>query len=599
MLKRYIIKALFLLAVMPFAAAAQATPNAADTVLVLPFENRSDKTEFNWVGESFALSLSDLLDVPGLNVISNNERKQIQQKRRIPLTSIPSLATSLRLARESGATLLISGRYTIVPAQEDTAATVNVTARIIRVNEGRFMSEVIGDRQVQRDIVLTDALGNLQTMQGQIAYQVLYQRDKNLAYSQNDIVVAANKVPSRAFEAYIKGLLTGIPETRENYFKNAMRLYTDSGAEGTFVEAALELGHLSINRNRFAEAVDSFERVISANQLCREKASGSGRVLQCNDESFAEASFYIGAIRWQQKNYEQALSVLRPIAEELKITSVYNMLGAISLEASRAEKRDTSRAAALLNEGIQLLQTAAESAPDDLSVRFNYGLALVLQGDHVRAAEQLGELTEISQRDGEAFYLLAKSLADIKDESATAVDDQAKMLLSAGNQYANLEREWTRSKTVSEITPRVEQPQRKDFVSVILSRREVVTVQRPVSGTEGLLQQAREHYKNGNDDEAMTILRRLLVTEPMSAESYLILGKIHLRRGDRDQAVSALKTALFWDNRLIEAHVVLGRIYLERNECQQVKTYAAAAMELDPENSEAISLQRQADRCSK
>ena len=222
-----------------------------------------------------------------------------------------------------------------------------------------------------------------------------------------------------------------------------------------------------------------------------------------------------------------------------------------------------------------------------------------MQGDHIRAAEQLSELTEVSQRDGEAFYLLAKSLADIKDETAVTVDDQAKVLLAAGNQYANLEREWTRSKTVSIITPRVEQPQRKDFVSVILSQRESVAVQRPPSGAEGLLQQAREHYKNGNDDEAMTVLRRLLVTEPMSAESYLILGKIHLRRGDRDQAVSALKTALFWDNRLIDAHIVLGRIYLERNECQQVKTYAAAAMELDPENSEAISLQRQADRCSK
>ena len=154
------------------------------------------------------------------------------------------MATSLRLSRESGATLLISGRYTIVPAQEDTAATINVTARIIRVNEGRFLSEVIGDRQVQRDIVLNDALGNLQTMQGQIAYQVLYQRDKNLAYSQNDIVVAANKVPARAFEAYIKGLLTSIPETREIISRTRCGFTTNPLPKAEFVEAALELGHL-------------------------------------------------------------------------------------------------------------------------------------------------------------------------------------------------------------------------------------------------------------------------------------------------------------------------------------------------------------------
>ena len=44
---------------------------ATDVVMVLPFENTSDKPEFNWVGESFALSLSELLKVPALNVISN------------------------------------------------------------------------------------------------------------------------------------------------------------------------------------------------------------------------------------------------------------------------------------------------------------------------------------------------------------------------------------------------------------------------------------------------------------------------------------------------------------------------------------------------
>ena len=68
---------------------------------------------------------------------------------------------------------MIAGKYNIVPAQGDTAATINVTAKIIRVNEGRFLSENCDGRQVTRDINLNDALGNLQTMQGQIAYQIL------------------------------------------------------------------------------------------------------------------------------------------------------------------------------------------------------------------------------------------------------------------------------------------------------------------------------------------------------------------------------------------------------------------------------------------
>src|SRR5215208_7733252 len=86
--------------------AAFANAQSVDTVMVLPFENASKMPEFNWVGESFADSLSDLLKVPSLNVVSNEERKIIQQRLKVPLTTLPSLATSLKLAREGKATLL-------------------------------------------------------------------------------------------------------------------------------------------------------------------------------------------------------------------------------------------------------------------------------------------------------------------------------------------------------------------------------------------------------------------------------------------------------------------------------------------------------------
>lgn len=597
MLKR--ILSLFGLVLMLGGLSTANAQRATDVVMVLPFENTSGKPEFNWVGESFALSLSELLKVPALNVVSNSERKVIQQRLRIPLTNLPSLATSLKLARESGATLLISGKYNIVPAQGDTAATLNLTAKIVRVNEGRFLSEVLDGRQIQRDIILNDALGNLQTMQGQVAYQILYQRDKALPFSQNQLIESANKVPARAFEAYIKGLLTPAAEARENYFRNALRLYQEVEPAGTFVDAALELAHLYYGQRKFGEAVDSFERVVNANQQCKEKAKNDGKLAQCNDESFAEASFYIGLIKWQQLNYEQALAVLRPLAEDLKLTSVYNTLGAIAVQASRAEKKNEAKSAALLKEGLDLLKKAAESSPDDLNIRFNYGLALFLEGNSLEAAGQLRPIIAARPSDGEAYYVLSKSLQLQNDPTAAAVDNQARTFLTTSNRYANLEKEWLKSKTIGDVPLRVEQPQRKDFVSVVLSKRNSTPVQTAVNETENLLNQARTHYKNGNDDEAMAVVRRILAAEPMSAESYLILGKIHLRRGDLDQAISSFKTAIFWDNRQIDAHVSLGKIFLERGDCLQVKNYSASAMEIDAENQDAIALQRQAERCSK
>lgn len=557
-----------------------------DTVMILPFENDSRKAEFNWVGESFADSLSDLLRSPGLSVISNDERKTIQQKLRVPLSSLPSLATSLKLAREGKATVLVGGKYNIVPAQGEVAATVSIEAKVIRVNEGRFLSEEFPDgRRVMRSIVLNDALSNLQTIQGQVSFAVLFQLYGNtLTVSQKDLTESANKVPARAFEAYIKGLLTSETDlqTRENYFKNALRIYADDERTkgGTYADVALELGHLFLSQRKYNEAIDYFSRIPAESPL------------------YAEAAFYTGLIQWQQKNYEPALAVLRPLAEDLKLTSVYNTLGAIAVQASIADKKNKGNSDKLLKEGTELLKKASESAPDDANTGFNYAFALFLNENYKESADHLRPLVGGNSNDGESNFLLAKALEKIGDAAAADSDNRARRFLTAENRYAKLESDWKTGK-IDGINLRVEQPARKDFVSVILVKKQATPTTAPVNETENLLAQARTFYKNGNDDEAMTVLRKILASEPMSAEAYLLLGNIHFRRGDLEQSVSSLKTALFWDNKLISAHVALGKIFLGRNDCLQAKNYTMSALAIDAENQEALGLQRQVERCSK
>ncbi|MBA3632109.1 MAG: tetratricopeptide repeat protein [Acidobacteria bacterium] len=572
-----------LISIAFFSIRAQTVNKNADTVMILPFENTSNKAEFNWVGESFADSLSDLLRVPSLNVVSNQERKIIQQRLRVPLTTLPSLATSLKLAREAKASLLIAGKYNIVPAQGDTAATVSVTAKIIRVNEGRFLSEEFPDgRRITRDIILNDALGNLQTVEGQVAYQILYQRDKALPFSQNQFIETANKVPARAFEAYIKGLLTPEAElqTRENYFKNALRIFAEEKDGAIYAGAALELGHFYLNQRKHNEAIEYFSRVPQ------------------ESSQYAEAAFYTGLIQWQQNNYEQALAVLRPLAEDLKLTSVYNTIGAIAVQASLAEKKNKGKSDALLTEGLGFLKKAADSAPDELNARFNYGFALFLNNNFAEASQQLRPVLAINSRDGESFFLLAKALEKSGDDTAADFDNQARRFLSENNRYAKLESDWKNSR-IDGINLRIVQPPRKDFVSVVLIKKQAMPMQTPQSETETLLAQARTFYKNGSDDEAMAVLRKVLVSEPMSAEAYLLLGNIHLRRGDLEQSVSSLKTALFWDSQLINAHIALGKIFLEKRDCLQAKNYSVSALTIDAENQDALGLQRQVERCSK
>jgi Flp pilus assembly protein TadD len=109
------------------------------------------------------------------------------------------------------------------------------------------------------------------------------------------------------------------------------------------------------------------------------------------------------------------------------------------------------------------------------------------------------------------------------------------------------------------------------------------------------LNKIKDLYQQGRDDEAMVEIRKLLILEPTNAEGYLISGQINQRRGDQEAAIAALKTAVFWENGhpLIDAHILLGRIFLERGDLGEARKYAASAMTIDPNNPEAIALQRQ------
>src|SRR5215211_1474444 len=107
---------LLLFAVISLPLKASAQNPAADVVMVLPFENTSNRAEYNWVGESFADSIAELLNKPGLIVVSSDERELAYQQLRLPETVIPSRATAIKLARQAKATIIVIGNYSVTPA---------------------------------------------------------------------------------------------------------------------------------------------------------------------------------------------------------------------------------------------------------------------------------------------------------------------------------------------------------------------------------------------------------------------------------------------------------------------------------------------------
>lgn len=585
---RYAILSLVLLAaifgISSERAFAQQTGNA-DTMLILPFENASNKPEFNWVGESFADALTDLLRVPTLNTISNEERKMFQGNLNVPLTKLPSLASSLRIAQAARANMLVTGKYEIIPAEGETAARIKVTSNIVRVDQGVLFKETMSDKtEHTRDIVWEDALERLQNVQGQLAYLLLFKRNKSLEVSQNQMIDKAVNVPTKAFEAYIKSLLTAESDPRrEAFLKNSLRLYFETRS-ATYTDAALELGHLYLAKRDYPNAIEYFSRINKPDRNSYKPEEYTQ--FQKQQSAYSEAAFYTGLIHWRQKNYEQALAVLRPLADDLKLINMYTTLGAIHTHASIAEKKDRGKADAQLQQGIQVLDTAVGSPPespvDRANLNFNHGFAHFLNKNYEGAVKSLLAVVARDQKDGESYFLLSKAFEKLNDATkATDAAEKAKQYLQLNNRYAKLELEWKAGK-IESIAPRVVETPRNDFAALILSRSDRSSQQAsvPVDDVKGMLQQAKDLFKAGRDDDALSVIVRILSSNPMYPQAHLLRGNIRLRRGELEQAVADLRTALFWDYNIMEAHLALGRIFYEKRDCQQAETYSRSAAEI-------------------
>jgi len=556
---------------------------STETVLVLPFENRSDHPEFNWIGESFSDSLSALLTKPGIVVITGDERAVAYQRLHLPLTVLPSRATAIKIARELKASIIVIGNFnvTVPPVTSDkpesakSLATIAGEARVVRINEGRMAGDVFDGAWAPRVYDFGGTVTDLQKMNGELAYQILSQRDRALSFSRNQLIQEATRVPPQAFEAYMKGLLTPAKEpTRAIYLKNAMKLFEKEHGGAVYSQAAFALGEFYLGNGQLKEAAEYLTMV------------------QKKEPHYGEAQFYAGLAYWKLGEDKKALELLVPLADEnvMPLVAVYNNAGAVSIAAARTEKKPEEKTRLLL-QAITLLSRAADSSPDDATVLFNYGYALLLSEKYPEAAEKLEKVIAADPRDGQAYFLLAKSQERAgRAEPANAADNQARVYMQAS--YAKWQTEWQKSQTIPNVSPRS-----RDVLNQVdlsnLTRLQLIE-QAKVDNTEESLTKIRELYQQGRDDEAMVEIRKLMVIEPTNAQAFLLSGQINQRRGDQEAAIAALKTAIFWEHEkpLIEAHILLGRIFLERGDIGEARKYSASATAIDPNNQEAIALQR-------
>jgi tetratricopeptide (TPR) repeat protein/TolB-like protein len=524
------------------------TTVASERWLVLPFENLSDKAEYNWLGEGMALLLSDLLSVPGTDVITPRERRAAYGLLAFPTTAILSHASAIRLAQETGADLLVVGTYTVTRTKGNEQVSLSI--QLIDVPAGMLS---------QHPFEAGAPMADLLELQGILAWDLLISQQVPVAVSRNQFVSRLRTIPPRAFELFVKADLAKDLTTRTELLRAALKQLDHKKTESPFQSAIYDLGQA------FYQQGNSEQGILWLSQV---KPGGL---------YYREAQFYLGLCYFSHGELDKAASIYAELMRTVPTTSVFNNLAVIETKQRHYTK------------AVDYLTMALAVTGDNPDLWFNSGYALWLDGNYEMAAAKFREAVRRRADDAEAQYLLAKCLAELgrHQEAKTALDKARKSLPAVAK--------WERSGQVPMLARIMEELDR-----LALSRSDD---QRSSEGTIGAmgtqprwldraLMTAESLAAQKRDQEALAFLEVLLRQTPDSARAHFLKACLHEQRKDYPTAIAELRAATFWDPRFVAAHVRLGKMYLTVADTGHAWDSLRRALALEPDNEEALALQR-------
>jgi len=522
---------------------------APDTVVVMPFENRSQMAKYNWIRESFAILLGDVLDVPGVSIINLDERNLAFERMNLSPSDLLTRAAMIRVAGTAQANLALVGEFDIGEDKEST--TIAITARLIETREGRL----VGNKAFNYSGPLSD----LQQWQGQLAWNIVYERNPTLPYSKDQMVRRAKKVPPVAYESFVKGIQTRDAKLRESFLRRAIQEYENSGEAGRFAQAIYELGLLHYRQADFAEAAKRFKE------------------LSKDDPNYAESLFYLGLAAHKAGDNNEAAAAFERLIEVVPMLEAVNNAGAALMAKGENEK------------ALQLLRRALANSPNDTIYRFNFGYAQWRVQNFTEAVQHLRVVVKANPRDGEAQFLLAKALAASGQQAEAAqADNEAKRHLS---NYAK----WAVAPDRIPMLMRFKNElNRAAFYK--LERQQQSAPNRPSAQQVTIrqnLDRARQLIYAGKNAEGLNEAQRVLAVDSTNAEAHFLRGIVFQRQGQAESAISALQSSVAYNPRLVEAHIVLAQLHLARGARALALAHCKQALSIDPQNRDAIALKQQ------
>lgn len=515
--------------------------------MVFPFENRTaDQLDYNWVGESCALMLTDLLASANLPTVSADDRHWLYRQRGFPGAAVLARASAIQIAEATASRYAVVGSYEIsgVRGRE----RILIRARLLNLEEGRWIGP-----EIQSGGPLDDLL----QLQAAVAWEIASRGYPDVSVSATDFARAARQIPVSAYSAYVKARMVEDPAVRMRLLTTALNEYAKAKPDSPFAPALFELGRLSFERREYAQALRWLRQIPSTASF------------------YEEVLFYRGLCEYFVGDRAAAQATYQKLVQQLPLADVYNNLAAIELENQ------------LLGQALAHYSTAVALAPEDPDIRFNYGYGLWLAADFENAVVQFRHVLRRRLADGEAHFLLGQSLQKL------GRSDEAHGPLSQARRYLPRASEWEKGEKPP-VAVRLKTAFNRAALFSLRRPGVTIAVTRQTHGkeTEGVLDEAEALIAAGQDQQALDLLAGALQTAPMNARAHFLAGRAHERQGNIAQAVSSFQAAIFWDSTFIPAHLRLARIYVTVGQRESARRLIEQVLRMDPGNSEAASLQK-------
>lgn len=391
-----------LAALVLLVATARLCPAETRTVLVLPFENRSDRPDLYWISESFAETFSICLSAPGRYVISRQERNGAYEQLNLDPGRPLTLASAYKVGATLGADWAVTGDFNV------EGELLTARARLLDAHRLRLAPA----------LEATGGLADLVELQARLAWRLLATHDRNfIVGTEEDFRRRLPPIRLDAFERFIRGVLADDAATRVQHLSEAHRLNPADQ------RAAWELG-----RHYFV-------------QMDYEDSASWLRKLNARDAHYWEALFLLGVAEFRVGREFAAEMALEALAEKAPLAEVWNNLGFVQARRGR------------FAEALESFERAFEANPTDADICFNLGAALWQLKRHDESVRFLKQARRLASEGEETTVLPAAVLDDLPDPADDAEEQVARDLLAKLRLKANYNARALRLLGLSEENP--------------------------------------------------------------------------------------------------------------------------------------------------